>query len=225
MKLKHVIWVIAAIAGVSQLASRTTAQGQDVKAAYDRAESLGRRTEGLALNVPDTPTWIENSTRFWYRKTKGEACRDGWSSCSSTPRRRPRRRRSITRSWPRRLAQRPARRTPPLTLPFTTFRLRGQGAGDRVRRRAAWRRTCRRRRRWWRRTPGRRRTGCRPAGVSLLDRRIYLRARDPERRKDRTRRVPGRAVRAAAAAEAVARAEVRTRNRKFACRPTRSLKF
>jgi dipeptidyl aminopeptidase/acylaminoacyl peptidase len=69
MKLKHVIWVIAAIAGVSQLASRTTAQAEDVKAAYDRAESLGRRTEGLAYNVPANPTWIEKSTRFWYRKT------------------------------------------------------------------------------------------------------------------------------------------------------------
>ena len=69
MKLKHLIWVVAAIAGVSQLASRTTAQGQDVKAAYDRAESLTRRVGGLALNVPENPTWIEKSTRFWYRKS------------------------------------------------------------------------------------------------------------------------------------------------------------
>ncbi len=75
MKLKHLIWVIAAIVGVSQLASRTTAQGQDVKAAYDRAESLNRRVANLALNVPEAPTWIEKSTRFWYRKTaKAEAC-------------------------------------------------------------------------------------------------------------------------------------------------------
>ncbi|HYN07973.1 MAG TPA: DPP IV N-terminal domain-containing protein [Vicinamibacterales bacterium] len=69
MKLKHVIWVVAALAGASQLASRTTAQGQDVKAAYDRAESLGRRVGGLALNVPENPTWIENSTKVWYRKS------------------------------------------------------------------------------------------------------------------------------------------------------------
>ena len=69
MKLKHVTWVVAAIAGVSQLASRTTAQGEDVKAAYDRAESLGRRTQGLAHNVPENPNWIPNTTRFWYRKS------------------------------------------------------------------------------------------------------------------------------------------------------------
>jgi dipeptidyl aminopeptidase/acylaminoacyl peptidase len=68
MKLKHLIWVVAAIVGVSQLASRTTAQGQDVKAAYDRAESLGRRTQGLAVNLPENPNWVENSTRAWYRK-------------------------------------------------------------------------------------------------------------------------------------------------------------
>ena len=67
MKLKHLIWVLAALAGASQLASRTTAQGQDVKAAYDRAESLGRRVGGLALNVPENPNWIENTPRVWYR--------------------------------------------------------------------------------------------------------------------------------------------------------------
>ncbi len=69
MKLTHVIWVVAALAGVSQLASRTTAQGQDVKAAYDRAESLTRRVGGLALNVPENPNWIENSPKVWYRKS------------------------------------------------------------------------------------------------------------------------------------------------------------
>ena len=68
MKLKHLIWVVVAMAGVSQLASGTTAQGQDVKAAYDRAESLGRRTQGLAVNLPENPNWIENSTKVWYRK-------------------------------------------------------------------------------------------------------------------------------------------------------------
>ena len=68
MKLKHLIWVVVAIVGVSQLASGTTAQGQDVKAAYDRAESLGRRTQGLAVNLPENPNWVENSTKVWYRK-------------------------------------------------------------------------------------------------------------------------------------------------------------
>ncbi|MGE5835768.1 MAG: DPP IV N-terminal domain-containing protein [Acidobacteriota bacterium] len=70
MKLRHLIWVVAAaVLFALQLASRTTAQGQDVKAAYDRAESLNRRTQGLAYNIPDAPTWIEKSSKVWYRKT------------------------------------------------------------------------------------------------------------------------------------------------------------
>ena len=69
MKLRHLIWVVAAVAAASPLASRTTAQGQDVKAAYDRAESLTRRVQGLALNIPETPTWVEKTTKVWYRKS------------------------------------------------------------------------------------------------------------------------------------------------------------
>ena len=42
-----------------QLSGRTTAQGQgpsqDVRALYDRAESFGRRTQGLMYNVAETP--------------------------------------------------------------------------------------------------------------------------------------------------------------------------
>ncbi|HKV99952.1 MAG TPA: hypothetical protein VJN96_09010, partial [Vicinamibacterales bacterium] len=56
-----------------QLSGRTTAQGQgpsqDVRALYDRAESFGRRTQGLMFNVADAPTWIEGSAQFWYRKS------------------------------------------------------------------------------------------------------------------------------------------------------------
>jgi len=56
-----------------QLSGRTTAQGQgpsqDVRALYDRAESLGRRTQGLMYNVAEAPTWIEGSAQFWYRKS------------------------------------------------------------------------------------------------------------------------------------------------------------
>ncbi len=56
-----------------QLSGRTTAQGQgpsqDVRALYDRAESFGRRTQGLMYNVADAPTWIEGSAQFWYRKS------------------------------------------------------------------------------------------------------------------------------------------------------------
>jgi dipeptidyl aminopeptidase/acylaminoacyl peptidase len=69
MKLRHLIWVVAAVAAASPLASRTTAQGQDVKAAYDRAQSLNTRVQGLALNVPETPNWVDKSTRVWYRRS------------------------------------------------------------------------------------------------------------------------------------------------------------
>jgi dipeptidyl aminopeptidase/acylaminoacyl peptidase len=69
MKLRHLIWVVAAVLVASQLASRTTAQGQDVKAAYDRAESLGRRTQNLAFDIPEAPTWLEKSSKVWYRKS------------------------------------------------------------------------------------------------------------------------------------------------------------
>jgi dipeptidyl aminopeptidase/acylaminoacyl peptidase len=71
MKLRHLIWVVAAAVLVaSQLASRTTAQGQDVKAAYERADSLGRRTQNLAYNIlPEAPTWLEKSSKVWYRKS------------------------------------------------------------------------------------------------------------------------------------------------------------
>jgi dipeptidyl aminopeptidase/acylaminoacyl peptidase len=69
MKLRHLIWVVAAVAAAAPLASRTTAQGQDVKAAYDRAQSLNTRVQGLALNVPETPNWVDKSTRVWYRRS------------------------------------------------------------------------------------------------------------------------------------------------------------
>ena len=69
MKPKHValIAVIVAIAG--QLSYRPAAQGQDVKAAYDRADSFNRRTEGLIVGVAETPIFLEGSSKLWYRKS------------------------------------------------------------------------------------------------------------------------------------------------------------
>src|SRR4029450_7460100 len=69
MKPKHValIAVIVAIAG--QVSYRPAAQGQDVKAAYDRAESFNRRTEGLIVGVAETPVFVEGSSKLWYRKS------------------------------------------------------------------------------------------------------------------------------------------------------------
>ena len=44
-----------------------TAQG--TLADYERANGLRAKFQGLALNIPDRPNWIEKTGRFWYRKT------------------------------------------------------------------------------------------------------------------------------------------------------------
>ena len=104
-----------------QLSGRTTAQGQgpsqDVRALYDRAESFGRRTQGLMYNVAEAPTWIEGSAQFWYRKS----VKGGNEFVSSIRRRRRRRRRSITRGWRRRLSTAASAQYTAVTLPFNAF--------------------------------------------------------------------------------------------------------
>lgn len=69
MKSRHAIPIVVAVAIVAQLSLRPTAQGTDVKAAYDRAESLTRRTDGLVVNVADAPTFLEGANKLWYRKS------------------------------------------------------------------------------------------------------------------------------------------------------------
>src|SRR4029450_6604490 len=60
------------VAVASQWTYRTTAQSQDVKAAYDRAASLGQRADGPVSNVAETPTFIEGTSKLWYmRRIKG----------------------------------------------------------------------------------------------------------------------------------------------------------
>src|ERR1019366_6090068 len=36
---------------------------------YKRAQSLRDKFQGLAVNVPGNPTWIEGDNHFWYRKS------------------------------------------------------------------------------------------------------------------------------------------------------------
>ena len=45
----------------------TTAQG--TLADYARANSLGERLQGLVVDIAERPSWIGETTRFWYRKT------------------------------------------------------------------------------------------------------------------------------------------------------------
>jgi len=42
---------------------------QPTKADYERAMGLRGKRQGLALDLPDRPVWIEKTHRFWYRKT------------------------------------------------------------------------------------------------------------------------------------------------------------
>ena len=45
------------------------AMAQGTMADYQRAQALQKRYSSLVVDAPDTPVWIEGSTRFWYRKS------------------------------------------------------------------------------------------------------------------------------------------------------------
>jgi hypothetical protein len=61
--------LLALIAAVALIPAWLPAQSQDVKAAYDRSESLNRRVQGLVYNVADSPTFIQGTTKLWYRRS------------------------------------------------------------------------------------------------------------------------------------------------------------
>ena len=42
---------------------------QGTLADYARADSLGERLQGLVVDIAERPSWIGETTRFWYRKT------------------------------------------------------------------------------------------------------------------------------------------------------------
>src|SRR6516162_2020987 len=43
--------------------------GQAARADYERAAKLREKYQGLAINVPEKANAIENTNRFWYRKS------------------------------------------------------------------------------------------------------------------------------------------------------------
>ncbi|MBI4475401.1 MAG: DPP IV N-terminal domain-containing protein [Acidobacteria bacterium] len=47
----------------------TTASAQITQADYERASKLRERFQGLAINVPERSQAVENTSRFWYRKS------------------------------------------------------------------------------------------------------------------------------------------------------------
>jgi len=50
--------------------SASSASAQVTRADYDRAQSRRDQYEALAVNVPDTPTWIGTTHRFYYRRSR-----------------------------------------------------------------------------------------------------------------------------------------------------------
>jgi dipeptidyl aminopeptidase/acylaminoacyl peptidase len=65
--LKKLVVVAAAV--VAFAPALLPAQSADVKADYERANSLGSRVRNKIVDRADPPTWLEGSQTFWYRKT------------------------------------------------------------------------------------------------------------------------------------------------------------
>src|SRR5215475_11005730 len=66
MRFKH-LFCPAVICGLLILPSIVAAQG--TLADYERAAGMRGKMQGMALNVPSNVTAIENTSRFWYRKS------------------------------------------------------------------------------------------------------------------------------------------------------------
>jgi Dipeptidyl peptidase IV (DPP IV) N-terminal region/Prolyl oligopeptidase family len=62
-KLSH--WQV----GTFWLLLTTLSYAQGTLADYERASGLREKYQGLAINLPERATWIEKTSRFWYRKT------------------------------------------------------------------------------------------------------------------------------------------------------------
>ncbi len=55
---------------------QATAQG--TLADYIRADSFNARTRGLVVNVAESPNWIGDTHRFWYRKSVEGGTASSW---------------------------------------------------------------------------------------------------------------------------------------------------
>ena len=69
MRTKHLIW-LACVVAVGGLTMRGGAsQAPDVRADYERSNSLNTRIANKVIDLAEAPNWIEGSSRFWYRKS------------------------------------------------------------------------------------------------------------------------------------------------------------
>ncbi len=69
IRASHVLWAVAAGVLLTQLPLIVGAQSGDVKADYDRANSLNQRINNKVYDVAEAPVWIDGSSKFWYRKS------------------------------------------------------------------------------------------------------------------------------------------------------------
>ncbi|HEX5214172.1 MAG TPA: prolyl oligopeptidase family serine peptidase [Vicinamibacterales bacterium] len=70
MKTRFVVWTGLVLVVALQFIVRPVAQDAGVRALYDRAESLNRRTQNLIYNVAETPQWVQGAPNlFTYRKS------------------------------------------------------------------------------------------------------------------------------------------------------------
>ena len=60
---------VSLVAGALLLMQGTRAFAQGKAADYRRADSLPAKVTGKIIDLVDTPTWIPNSTRLWYKKS------------------------------------------------------------------------------------------------------------------------------------------------------------
>src|SRR5438105_3488187 len=67
MKRKYFFWKMALL--WSLLFLPTIIYAQVTQADYERANGLRNKLQGLAINVPENPNWIGDTSRCWYRKS------------------------------------------------------------------------------------------------------------------------------------------------------------
>ena len=60
---------VLAAASIVAVLLPDTAAGQGTVADYERAMTLRDTYQNLAVNVPEQPTWIARTSRFWYRRS------------------------------------------------------------------------------------------------------------------------------------------------------------
>src|SRR5580765_7755346 len=67
MNRKNLFWKAGLLVSLLLIPAIVRAQGTATD--YERALALRNKFQALAFNIPDRVNWIENTSRFWYRKS------------------------------------------------------------------------------------------------------------------------------------------------------------